>query len=277
LACIVDLTSWTHSFWWNRQNGPCKNKSNNNNYFAMDWVVAYRSRLLKGAEMNYGITQKECLAIVWGIKYFHTYLYGTKFTVVTDQIALSWLNHTPVQNGRLARWAIYLQEYDFNIVYRKGKHHGNVDAVSRPVLTAIAVTMVAKEHKTIEPYDDSYLLYYLTNNKHLPGASKRQTKRVLQLLDKFKFDTVSNTLFYRKSKELAYLKVPKVEDRVELMENAHLLGHFNSLSTAKRLQESYYWPKMLADVENVVSNCFTNRAKIYHHPGGIEKKKRHFN
>ncbi len=71
----------------------------------MDWVVAYGSRLLKGAEMNYGITQKECLAIVWGIKYFHTYLYGTKFTVVTDHIALSWSNHTPVQNGRLARWA----------------------------------------------------------------------------------------------------------------------------------------------------------------------------
>jgi hypothetical protein len=93
------------------------------------------------------------LAIVWGIKYFHTYLYGTKFT---DHIALSWLNHTPIQNGRLARWAMYLQEYDFNIVYRKGKHHGNVDAVSRPVLTAIAVSMVAKEHTTIEPYDDSY-------------------------------------------------------------------------------------------------------------------------
>jgi hypothetical protein len=54
------------------------------------------------------------------------------------------------------------------------------------------------------------------------------------------------------------------------MENAHLLGHFNALSTAKRLKESYYWPKMLEDVENVVSNCFTckrtNRAKIYHHP-----------
>jgi hypothetical protein len=173
------------------------------------------------------------LAIVWGIKYFNTYLYGTKFTVVTDHIALSWLNQTPVQNCRLARWAMYLQEYDFNIVYRKGKHHGNVVAISRPVLTAKAVSM---EHKTIEPYDDSYLLYYFKNNKYLPGSSNRQIKRVLQLLDKFKFDNVSNTLFYRKSKDLAYLKVPKVEDRVELMENAHLLGHFNALSTAKRLK-----------------------------------------
>jgi hypothetical protein len=129
---------------------------------------------------------------------------------------------------------MYLQEYDFNIVYRKGKHHSNVDAISRPVLTAIAVSMVAKEHKIIEPYDDSYLVsvYYFKNNKHLPGSSNRQTKRVLQLLDKFKFDNVTNTLFYRKSKESAYLKVPKVEDRIDLMETAHLLGHFNALSTA---------------------------------------------
>ena len=134
-------------------------------YLNMDWVVAYGSRLLKAAELNYAITQKECLAIVWGIKYFHTYLYGIKFTVVTDHIALSWLNHTSVQNGRLARWAMYLQEYNFDIVYRKGKQHGNVDAVSRPVLTAVAVMNETDEHKNIEPYEDSYLLYYLQKKK----------------------------------------------------------------------------------------------------------------
>jgi hypothetical protein len=72
---------------------------------------------MKGAELNYGITQKECLAIVWGVKQFHTYFYGTKFVLVTDHITLSWLNNTSPQNGRLARWAMYLQEYNFDIVY----------------------------------------------------------------------------------------------------------------------------------------------------------------
>ena len=211
----------------------------NNNYLATDWVVAYGSRLLKDAELNYGITQKECLAIVWGIKHFHTYLYGVKFTVVTDHIALSWLNHTPVQNGRLARWAMYLQEYDFDIVYRKGKKHGNVDAISRPVLTAtVEINAIDAncEQKILEPYEDSHLLHYLKHKKHLPGTSKRQIKRILKLTDNYKLDSASNELFYRKSIDSEFLKVPKLDDRMDIIEKSHLQGHFNTVSTANRIK-----------------------------------------
>ena len=67
-----------------------------------------------------------------------------------------------------------------------------------------------------------------------------------------------------------YLKVPKIEERMEIMEQAHLLGHFNANSTAKRIKETYFWPKLLDDVKKVVSSCFTckrtNKAKVYHHP-----------
>ena len=36
--------------------------------------------------------------------------------------------------GKLTRWSIFLQEYDFDVVYRKGSEHANVDAISRPVI-----------------------------------------------------------------------------------------------------------------------------------------------
>jgi hypothetical protein len=142
--------------------------------------------LLKGAEVNYGIAQKECVSIVWGNKQFHTYLYGIHFVFVTDHIALSWLNHTSPQNGRLARWTMYLQEYTFDIVYRKGHQHTNVDAVSRTVLAAAVISNTKQEEdadndKTLEAYDDSHLLYYLQFKKLMPGASKRQIKRVTKL------------------------------------------------------------------------------------------------
>jgi hypothetical protein len=54
-------------------------------------VCAYASRKLKGAEVHYGITEKDALGVVWGIKYFRIYLYGSLFKVITDHRALSWL------------------------------------------------------------------------------------------------------------------------------------------------------------------------------------------
>ena len=99
-----------------------------------EYVCAYASRSLKGAEIHYGITEKECLAVVWAIKYFRIYLYGAKFQVITDHSALLWLMSISDPTGRLARWSLYLQAYQFEIIHRKGKKHTNVDALSRPVL-----------------------------------------------------------------------------------------------------------------------------------------------
>jgi hypothetical protein len=56
-----------------------------------EYVCSYSSRLLKNAEIHYGISEKECLAVVWAIKQFRIYLHGTKFKVITDHSALAWL------------------------------------------------------------------------------------------------------------------------------------------------------------------------------------------
>ena len=67
------------------------------------------------------------------MKYFRHYLYGSKFSIVTDHTALKWLLNSTSEsmNKRLERWKITLSEYDFEIIYRKGKLHSNADAFSR--------------------------------------------------------------------------------------------------------------------------------------------------
>jgi hypothetical protein len=99
-----------------------------------DHACAYESRLLKGAELRYGITELECLAVVFAVKKFRVYLHGRPFEIQTDHKALSWLMTIKDPQARLARWAIILQAYDFKITHKPGKEHSNVDALSRPVL-----------------------------------------------------------------------------------------------------------------------------------------------
>ena len=94
-------------------------------------VVAYASRSLQGAEKRYPITDLECLAIFWGIKYFHKYLLRRKFTIITDHAALKTLKTAKVPSGRRGKWMMELQQYDFEVKHRSGKSNTNADALSR--------------------------------------------------------------------------------------------------------------------------------------------------
>jgi hypothetical protein len=62
--------------------------------------------------------------MLWGIKYFKMYLdNGLKFKLITDHSALTWLMKIKEPTGRLARWVMYLQAFDFEVLHRKGKAH----------------------------------------------------------------------------------------------------------------------------------------------------------
>lgn len=94
-------------------------------------VIAFASRALSDAEKKYSTTEQECLAVVWAIKKFRLYLEGYKFTVVIDHSSLRWLHNLKNPTGRLARWALELLEYDYEIEHRKGTMHHVPDALSR--------------------------------------------------------------------------------------------------------------------------------------------------
>jgi hypothetical protein len=96
-----------------------------------DLPVAYASRSLNKAEVNNTTSEKELLAIVWATKYFRPYLYGRKSKIVTDHKPLTWVMHVKDTGSRLLRWRIQLEEYDYEIVYKKGSQNTNADALSR--------------------------------------------------------------------------------------------------------------------------------------------------
>ncbi|KAE9295160.1 hypothetical protein PR003_g24087 [Phytophthora rubi] len=101
--------------------------------------VAFASKVNSSAEANYSITELECLAVVWSVKLFRPYLYGRAFTIITDHSALKWLMTRPNLAGRLHRWSLTLQEYEFEILYRPGATNVVADALSRAPATVMAV------------------------------------------------------------------------------------------------------------------------------------------
>ena len=98
--------------------------------------VAFASRTLARAEQNYSQLDKEALAVIFGVKHFHEYIYGRPFTILSDhKPLLRILSESkatpPMASARLQRWSLLLGAYQYRIQYKAGPEHANADALSR--------------------------------------------------------------------------------------------------------------------------------------------------
>lgn len=101
-------------------------------------VIMFASRKLIAAEKGYSISEKELLAIVFGCKKFRSYLIGhPKVIIRTDHRALTFLKTCRLTHGRLLRWSLYLQEFNFEMEFIKGKDNVACDVLSRMDETGI--------------------------------------------------------------------------------------------------------------------------------------------
>ncbi|GBG72639.1 hypothetical protein CBR_g12213 [Chara braunii] len=94
-------------------------------------VVEYASKSVPACKRNYAAPTGECYAALWGISHFRAYLYGRKFTLVTDHEPLLALKKSKDYSGMIGRWATVLQSMDFDIRHRKHERHGNADRLTR--------------------------------------------------------------------------------------------------------------------------------------------------
>uniref|UniRef100_A0A914WMU4 RNA-directed DNA polymerase n=1 Tax=Plectus sambesii TaxID=2011161 RepID=A0A914WMU4_9BILA len=98
--------------------------------------IAFASKTLEPAEKNYSQIEKEGLSIIFGLKKFEQFLIGRHFELITDHRPLVSIFNPekgiPASSAnRLQRWALRLMGFDYKIVYRATKQHGNADALSR--------------------------------------------------------------------------------------------------------------------------------------------------
>jgi len=118
------------------------------------------------------------------------------------------------------------------------------------------------------PADFSKLMYQILGNLPYVLAAK-QVKRVDKLIEHYQWK--DNQLLYKPNVEKEeYLVVPKRDERRDVIEKAHLLGHFQAEATAARVREKYFWRGMIKDIERIIKLCKQCKeykvARIVDHP-----------
>lgn len=207
-----------------------------------DRPIAYASRNLRGAELNYCVTEKECLAVVFAVEKFRQYVEGYEFEVVTDHSALLWLFKQQNLTGRLARWVMKLQQFDFELKHVKGKHNIVPDAISR-------IPQVSLINFQVQPTDTWYtdLMSKITSSpKRYKNYKILNGKIFVQLASKPCPDFDSWKL------------VVPPSARHEVLKENHdnpLAAHFGTYKTTKRILQRYYWPGVSKDVARYVKSC----------------------
>ena len=143
------------------------------------------------------------LVLLLGFFYFHV-----KRCVTNINQEEPWpkdkeeLDMLPEKQQKLARWACYLQRFSFTIEYRKGSKHANVDALSRPVLAAKAITNHQEpdfSSKNLDPIEDALLIYYLQFKKLKSGCSRKQSNRVRSLAKNYEWK--QDKLYFKERSE----------------------------------------------------------------------------
>lgn len=231
-------------------------------------VIAYASRLLRGAEKTYSTSEKECLAVVWAVEKWHHYLEGRAFEVITDHASLVWLFQHPKPTSRLERWTIRLQGYHFTVRYRRGQCNVVPDVLSRRyTVESPAVVLHTPAKCGFNPVTCDLpvdLSQIATEQKLDPECQELMVKAENQKSTDLKRThyVFKNAVLFRSvpdSKEgQRFQVVIPAKLKEAILTYAHdnpLSGHLGKFKTLMRLLEFAYWPSIRTDVWQHCRNC----------------------
>lgn len=228
--------------------------------------IEYASRLLTPAEINYGTTEKEALALVWAVTKFRGYIEGSTTIVQTDHQPLKWLMSLKAPSGRLARWSLLLQAYDLRIEYTPGRLNVVADMLSRPprddlgeevISNLVSVDLPSETAGNLrrEQLEDD-ALSKIINAFESEDQTDLEYKRWAE-----RGYFMNNGILYRYvpdiDDESAQLVIPKTRiPRIleEYHDNA-LAGHYGVDRTFQRIASRFYWTGMRRTISDHISKC----------------------
>jgi len=230
--------------------------------------IAYFSRKLKDCEINYSISEREALAIFEGVRFFQPYLWLQKFTIITDHTALKYIFKFKNTVPRIARWALYLSDYQYDIEYKSGKKHVVPDYLSRNDCEDEKIAVINTEDMS-ETLDTEVLIREQRSDeklseiiKHVEGVTVGIPKlNVNTSIDEFYIEDDVLFRLPRFNNKISKLSVQVVIPRslintaLKIIHSSSIACHQGYLRTLQRARDNFYWPNMAKDVKNYVQCC----------------------
>ncbi|KAJ9563430.1 hypothetical protein OSB04_008590 [Centaurea solstitialis] len=228
--------------------------------------IYYASKTLNNAQINYTTTEKELLAVVFAFEKFRSYLMGTKVIIHTDHAAIKYLISKKDAKPRLIRWILLLQEFDLEIIDRKGINNQVADHLSRLEKqdnqepgTDICETFPDEKIFVVKQLSAPWfadIVNYLACGI-IPKELNKHARRKL-IFDSKKYLWDDPFLFKICADQMIRRCVPK-EETTQIIHHCHsgpCGGHFSgSRTAAKILQSGFFWPTLHQDSYSFAKSC----------------------
>ncbi len=202
------------------------------------FVIEYGSVKYNKAQQNYPAIELEVCGLIFAIKHWRCYLIGKPFIVETDSKAVQWIQGKRDMLGKLGRWSLYLENFDFTTRHIAGKDHLGPDALSR---------IHEVDIKTIDCVN---LLSNLSAWKNEIDADTELCDLSYRNIIALKNDV------YVRSDDLKNIIVVPKSMREDIVKHLHAdFGHPGIKKTAARIRERFFWPGLSKFVKTFCKKC----------------------
>ncbi|KAJ8755397.1 hypothetical protein K2173_019195 [Erythroxylum novogranatense] len=201
-------------------------------------VIAYASKTLDPAQINYTTTEKELFAVVFALEKFRQYLLKSHVTIFTDHAAVRYLLQKPQSKPRLIRLPNDTQGVDSSDL--------TCDSFPDSVLCASIVK---------EPWF-AHIVNYLMSGLTPPFMSQAQAQKLKSETRHYIWDAPH---LWRMCSDQVIRKCVPHEEYDDIMSACHSMvcgGHFSARKTSRKILESgFYWPTLFKDSFNFCRSC----------------------
>ncbi|KAG2210687.1 hypothetical protein INT45_003171, partial [Circinella minor] len=182
--------------------------------------ISFVAKSLSKSERKYSATKRELLALVFSLKKFHKYVYGSKFTLYTDHKALTYLHTQKIANLMMISWMDTILQYDFDIVHLPGISNVLPDTLSRL-------------------FEDDYAL------SNELGGDKFIMRNRAAIMEPLPSETSGE-----------YFTPPTQQERDELLKLEHVKGHFGVEAVVHALKrKGIFWSSLKKDANELIKAC----------------------